>query len=295
MLSGARRLHLRDDAFVERHRDHRIQPAGDRRVSASQDARQSAGVVIGRDVRLAARAGMLTGPTAGLAPGFVQGNLVILPADLAGDFASFCKLNPKPCPVIGVTERGIPGVPDLGADIDLRTDLPRYRLWRDGELAEEITDIFHLWRDDLVAFVLGCSFTFEEALTAAGIPLKHLAGGTNVAMYRTNIACEPAGPFAGPLVVSMRPLNAADVARATEITARFPLAHGAPIHAGTPEEVGISDLSSPDYGDAVDVAPDEVPVFWPCGVTPQAAIVKARIPFAITHAPGCMLVTDLTA
>ena len=251
--------------------------------------------MIGRDVRLAARAGTITGPTAGRASGFVQGNLVILPADVAGDFASFCSRNPKPCPVIGMTERGVPRVPDLGADIDLRTDLPRYRVWRDGELAEEITDISRLWRDDLVGFVLGCSFTFEDALTAAGIPLKHLAAGTNVAMYRTNIACEPTGRFAGPLVVSMRPLGAADLARVTEITARFPLAHGAPIHAGTPEAIGISDLSSPDYGDPVDVAPDEVPVFWACGVTPQAAIVNARIPFAITHAPGCMLVTDRTA
>ena len=171
--------------------------------------------MIGREVRLAARAGTLTGPTAGLAPGFVQGNLVILPGHVAGDFATFCKLNPKPCPLIGVSERGVPRVPDLGADIDLRTDLPRDRVWRDGELAEEITDISHLWHDDLVGFVLGCSFTFEHALTAAGIPLKHLLAGKNVAMYRTNIACQPAGPFAGPLVVSMRPLDAADVARAT--------------------------------------------------------------------------------
>ena len=247
----------------------------------------------GRDVRLSARTGAFTGFTAGLAPGFAQGNLVILPNAYAEDFATFCRLNPKPCPVIGVTERGVPNVPALGSDLDLRTDLPRYRIWRSGALAEESCDVSHLWRDDLVSFVLGCSFSFEEALTAAGIPLKHLAMGTNVAMYRTSIACEPAGPFAGPLVVSMRPLSAADADRAIEITARFPAAHGAPVHVGDPEEIGIRDISSPDYGDPVAITPSEIPVFWACGVTPQAAIANARLPFAITHAPGCMLVTDL--
>lgn len=249
--------------------------------------------MIGREVRLAARAGALSGPTAGLAPGFVQGNVVIVPEEVAGDFAEFCRLNPKPCPVIGVTAPGAFRVPQLGADIDLRTDLPRYRVWRGGELAEELGEISHLWRDDLVGFVLGCSFTFDDALTSAGIRLEHLAARRNVAMYRTNIACEPAGPFAGPLVVSMRPLRRADVARAVEITDRFPLAHGAPVHVGDPAEIGIRDLSSPDYGDAIEVAADARPVFWACGVTPQAAIAAAGIPFAVTHAPGCMLVTDL--
>jgi uncharacterized protein YcsI (UPF0317 family) len=225
----------------------------------------------------------------------VQGNLVVLPADVADDFATFCRLNPKPCPVIGVTEPGAWRVPELGADLDLRTDLPRYCVWRHGELAEEVGDVSHLWRDDLVGFVLGCSFTFEEALTTAGIPLKHLAAGINVAMYRTTIPCEPAGSFAGPLVVSMRPLPAADVPRAIEITARFSSAHGAPVHAGAPEEIGIVDLSSPDYGEPVEVAAGEVPVFWACGVTPQAAIARAKMPFALTHAPGCMLVSDLNS
>jgi uncharacterized protein YcsI (UPF0317 family) len=249
----------------------------------------------GRELRLAARAGLLTGPTAGLAPGFVQGNLVVLPKDVADDFARFCRQNPKPCPVIGVSEPGAASVPALGADIDLRTDLPRYRVWRDGTVVDEITDVAHLWRDDLVGFVLGCSFTFEQALTAAGIPLKHLAAGRNVAMYRTNIACAAAGPFEGPLVVSMRPLTVADASRAIEITARFPDAHGSPVHVGAPEDIGITDLSSPDYGDAVEVAPGEIPVFWACGVTPQAVIANGCIPFAITHAPGCMLVTDVPA
>jgi uncharacterized protein YcsI (UPF0317 family) len=251
--------------------------------------------VTGREARLAARAGALTGPTAGLAPGFAQGNVVILPNAFALDFATFCDRNPKPCPVIGMTEPGIPEVPALGADLDLRTDLPRYRVWRDGALAEEITDISHLWRDDLVGFVLGCSFTFEHALIAAGIPLKHVMLGRNVAMYRTGMPCEPAGPFAGPLVVSMRPLSADDTRRAIEITTHFPSAHGAPVHVGDPGEIGISTLSSPDYGDPIPIAADELPVFWACGVTPQAAIANARIPFAITHAPGCMLVTDLKA
>ena len=246
----------------------------------------------GRDVRLAARAGTLTGPTAGLAPGFAQGNLVVMPNDVAG-FARFCERNPRPCPVIGVTAPGVPNVPALGGDVDLRTDIPRYRVWRDGELAEEVPDITRLWRDDLVGFVLGCSFTFEDALIAAGISLKHLVLHKNVAMYRTNIACEAAGPFAGPLVVSMRPLTASDAERAAEITARFPMAHGAPVQIGAAAQIGITDLSTPDYGDAVEIAANEIPVFWACGVTPQAAIANARIPFAITHAPGCMLVTDV--
>jgi uncharacterized protein YcsI (UPF0317 family) len=248
----------------------------------------------GREVRLAARAGALTGPTAGLAPGFVQGNLVILPDASAADFAAFCERNPKPCPVIGMTQPGVPNVPALGADLDLRTDLPRYRVWRQGTLTDETTDISRLWREDLVGFVLGCSFTFEHALVAAGIPLKHLVARRNVAMYRTNVACEPAGPFAGPLVVSMRPLSAAHAQLAIEITGRFTSAHGAPMHVGDPTAIGISNISSPDYGDAVEIATSELPVFWACGVTPQAAIANARVPFAITHAPGCMLVTDLT-
>lgn len=248
----------------------------------------------GRDVRVAARAGTLTGPTAGLAPGYVQGNLVIVPNDAARDFADFCERNPKPCPVIGRTEIGMSSVPALGADLDLRTDLPRYRVWRDGVLTEEVTEISHLWRDDLVGFVLGCSFTFEDALLGAGIPLKHVAARRNVAMYRTNIACERAGPFAGPLVVSMRPLTASNAERAMEITRHFPSAHGAPVHVGDPNAIGIRDISSPDYGEPVLIASDELPVFWACGVTPQAALANACLPFAITHAPGCMLVTDIT-
>lgn len=244
-------------------------------------------------VRLAARAGRLAGHTSSLAPGFVQGNLAILPAALAGDFLRFCQRNPKPCPVLGISEPGSPHIPELGLDLDLRTDLPRYRIWRQGELVEEPTSIANVWRDDLVAFVLGCSFTFEHALMEDGIRLRHVAQGRNVAMWRTSIACAPAGPFAGPMVVSMRPLAPADAIRAIQITTRFPGVHGAPVHIGHPHLIGIEDLSRPDYGDAVEVADDEIPVFWACGVTPQAVIAAARPDFAITHAPGAMLVTDL--
>ncbi|MBX9595315.1 MAG: putative hydro-lyase [Roseomonas sp.] len=244
-------------------------------------------------VRHAARAGRLAGHTSSLAPGFVQGNLAILPAELAGDFLRFCQRNPKPCPVLGMSEPGSPHIPELGRDLDLRTDLPRYRVWRQGELVEEPTSIDHVWRDDLVAFVLGCSFTFEHALLEDGIRLRHVEQGRNVAMWRTSIACAPAGPFAGPMVVSMRPFAPADAIRAIQITTRFPGVHGAPVQSGHPRLIGIADLSRPDYGDAVEVGDDEIPVFWACGVTPQAVIAAARPDFAITHAPGAMLVTDL--
>lgn len=246
----------------------------------------------GHAVRLACRAGAHGGHTSGLAPGFVQGNLVILPRDDADDFLRFCQRNPKPCPVIGVSEPGDPRVPELGADLDLRTDLPRYRVWRDGELVEEPADVRAHWRPDLVGFVIGCSFTFEEGLVAEGIVPRHMREGRNVAMYRTSLPTAPAGRFHGPLVVSMRPLRPADAIRAVQITSRFPAVHGAPVHIGLPDAIGVADLFRPDYGDAVAIGPDELPVFWACGVTPQAAIQAARAPFAITHAPGCMLVTD---
>ncbi len=247
----------------------------------------------GAALRAAARCGDFSGQTAGQAPGFVQGNVVILPADAAADFLRFCTLNPKPCPVIAVSDPGSPALPALGRDIDIRTDAPRYRVWRDGALADEPTDIRSLWRDDLVAFVLGCSFSFEEALIEDGLDVRHISLGVNVPMFRTSIQCQPAGRFQGPLVVTMRPFRAADAIRAVQITSRYPAVHGAPVHLGRPDLIGIADLGKPDYGDAVPVHADEVPVFWACGVTPQAAIAAARPPFAITHAPGCMLVTDL--
>jgi uncharacterized protein YcsI (UPF0317 family) len=245
----------------------------------------------GLAARLAVRSGAHRGPTAGLAPGYVQGNLAILPKTLAADFMQFCRLNPKPCPLIGTSAPGDPAVPELG-DIDIRTDLPRYRVWKNGELMAEPEDITEFWRDDLVSFVIGCSFSFEEALTAEGIELRHITHGCNVPMYRTSIATHAAGPFHGPMVVSMRPLKPADAIRAVQITTRFPAVHGAPVHLGKPELIGIRDVMKPDYGDAVEVRADELPVFWACGVTPQSVIATVKPDFCITHYPGSMLVTD---
>ena len=243
--------------------------------------------------RAAFRADAWPRHTSGLAPRHVQGNVVILPRAWADDFLRYCQRNPKPCPLLAVGEPGDPFLPALGADIDIRSDLPRFRVWRDGAVATEPADVRALWRDDFVAFVIGCSFSFEQALADEGIRLRHVEQGRNVAMYRTNIATAAAGPFAGPLVVSMRPLKAADAVRAVQITSRFPAVHGAPVHLGDPALIGIGDLSRPDYGDAVALGADELPVFWACGVTPQAALVQARPPIAITHAPGSMLITDL--
>ena len=242
--------------------------------------------------RLACRNGNAE-QTAGVAPGYVQGNLAILPEKDAAAFHRFCQLNPKPCPIIGMSEVGDPRIPSLGLDLDIRTDVPRYRVWRDGEAVEEPLDIKAHWRDDLVAFVIGCSFSFEEALLADDIPIRHIEQNVRVPMYRTNIACKSAGPFAGPMVVSMRPLKPADAIRAVQITSRYPSVHGAPVHLGLPQSIGIADIAKPDYGDAVSIRSDEIPVFWACGVTPQAVIAAAKVPFAITHAPGLMLVTDL--
>jgi uncharacterized protein YcsI (UPF0317 family) len=246
----------------------------------------------GRDARLAIRAGEVEGHTAGLAPGYVQGNLAILPATLAGDFMRFCQLNPKPCPLLAASAPGDFRLPTLGEDLDIRTDLPRYRVFRRGEVIDEPLDIRAHWRDDLVAFVLGCSFSFEEALLEDGIELRHMTCGATVPMYRTSIATAPAGPFHGPMVVSMRPMKPADAIRAIQITTRFPAVHGAPVHIGKPESIGIADLAKPDWGDAVPVKDDELPVFWACGVTPQSVVATAKPDFCITHYPGSMLVTD---
>ncbi|SCZ05731.1 Uncharacterized protein YcsI, UPF0317 family [Microvirga guangxiensis] len=243
--------------------------------------------------RLDARAGILTGPTASLALGHVQANLAILTKDLAHDFLRFCQRNPKSCPLVAVSETGDPSLPELGQDIDIRTDVPRYRVWRNGELVAEPTDIRDLWNDDLVAFLIGCSFSFEEAMLADGLPVRHIEQGSNVPMYRTNIPTVATGPFSGPLVVSMRPLKAADAIRAVQITSRFPSVHGAPVHLGNPSLIGIADINNPDYGDPVEIREGEIPVFWACGVTPQAVIANVRPEFCITHAPGHMLVTDL--
>ncbi len=246
-----------------------------------------------REARLAIRSGAWHGHTSGLAPAHVQGNLMILPQDLAQDFQVFCQQNPKPCPVIGVSQPGARDLPALGTDLDIATDVPGYRVYEHGALVAEVPDLTRHWRDDLVTFVLGCSFSFEAALIEAGIPLRHVAEGRNVAMYRTSIPTVPAGPFHGPLVVSMRPMKAADAIKAVQVTARVPAVHGAPVHLGDPSLIGIRDIGKPDFGDPVAIAPDEIPVFWACGVTPQAVAMAARLPLCITHSPGFMLITDL--
>ena len=259
----------------------------------TQPTLSSANMASAQQARQLIRQGEWSSHTSGLAEGHVQGNVVILPELLANDFLRFCQRNPKPCPLLAVSEPGDALLPSLGLDIDIRCDLPRYRVWRNGAIVDEPTDITSLWRSDLVTFVIGCSFSFEQALIEAGLPIAHINQGVNVPMYRTNIATSPAGAFSGPMVVTMRPLKAADAIRAVQITSRFPNVHGAPVHLGNPELIGIADLAKPNYGDAVKVLPDEIPVFWACGVTPQAAITQARPEFCITHAPGAMLITDL--
>ena len=268
------------DALAEALDDHGLE-AGDP-VAAAQQA------------RLRIRAGEHTGPTAHLAPGCVQANLVVLPRAMASDFVAFATRNPKPCPIVEVIEHGTEAVTSAPGS-DLRTDIPRYRLFVDGAHADSATDATGWWRDDLVSVLLGCSFSFEAALMRAGLPVRHIEQGRNVPMYVTDRACEPAGDFAGPLVVSMRPMPAAAVEQARQITETYPQAHGGPVHAGDPAGLGISDLTAPDFGDAVDIHASEVPVFWACGVTPQLAIENAAPEIAITHEPGRMFITDLPA
>lgn len=243
------------------------------------------------EVRAACRAGHDL-PTSGRAPGYTQANLVVLPRDWAYDMLLFAQRNPQPVPLLDVTDAGSPRTA-LAPDADLRTDLPRYRVWRDGELAGEPTDVRDLWTGDLVAFLVGCSFTFETALLDAGVPVRNLEQGRNVSMYRTNRPCRPAGRLSGPLVVSMRPVPGELVPTAVQVTARMPQVHGAPVHVGALASLGIADLDAPDFGDPVRAADGDVPVFWACGVTPQAALMASRPPFAITHAPGHMFVTDV--
>ncbi|HVK14418.1 MAG TPA: putative hydro-lyase [Gemmataceae bacterium] len=247
----------------------------------------------GAAVRATCRAGSLTGPTPGLARGFVQANLVIVPSDVAFDLLLFCQRNPKPCPLLDVTEPGDFEPKAVAPGADLRTDLPGYRVWRDGQLVDEPTDVRALWRSDLVSFVIGCSFTFEAALLDAGLPVRHIELGVNVPMYVTNLPCRSAGRFAGPLVVSMRPMTPAQAVAATRVCARFSRAHGTPVHFGDPAALGIADPTRPEFGDPVEVRRGEVPVYWACGVTPQAALMQAKLPFAITHKPGHMFLTDL--
>ena len=234
----------------------------------------------------------LVAPTTGWAAGFTQANLVMLPREWAFDMLLFAQRNPKPVPLLDVTEPGATGTA-LAPGADLRTDLPLYRVWRDGELVDEPSDVTSLWREDLVTFLIGCSFSFETALVDAGVPVRNIEQGRNVSMYRTNVDCRPAGRLSGPLVVSMRPIPGTQVVTAVQVTGRMPDVHGAPVHVGAPGALGITDLSAPDFGEQVRMQDGDVPVFWACGVTPQAALTASRPPFAITHAPGHMFITDV--
>ncbi|WP_296428595.1 putative hydro-lyase [Yoonia sp.] len=245
------------------------------------------------DVRAAIRTGAYTGQTSGLAAGKLQCNLAILPERFALDFLRFCQRNAKPCPVVGVGDTGNPYLPTLGHDIDIRRDVPKYRVFRDGVLTDETTDITELWTDDLVTVALGCSFTFENALQRNGIPVRHVEMGRNVPMYRSNLALVPAGPFAGEMVVTMRPIPENKIAAAYAISGKYPQAHGAPIAVGDPGDIGIADLAQPDWGEPVDIRPGEVPVYWACGVTPQNVLLDAKLPLCITHTPGHMLIADV--
>ncbi len=238
------------------------------------------------------RSGEIDTFTPGMAPGHVQANLVILPGDLAFDFLLFCQRNPKPCPLLEVVEAGSAEPKTFAPGADLRYDLPRYRVYRYGELEAEVTDIADYWQDDMVSFLLGCSFTFDNALINAGISLRHVDQGVNVSMFITNVETAGAGAFSGPMVVSMRPIPTEKVVRAVQVTTRFPAVHGSPVHIGDPAAIGIADVNRSDMGDPVEVRDGEVPVFWACGVTPQAVAMSSKPPLMITHAPGHMFITD---
>ncbi|MCX8117853.1 MAG: putative hydro-lyase [Desulfobacterota bacterium] len=246
-----------------------------------------------RETRLLIRQGKWDKPTAGLALGYAQANLVILPERYAFDFLLFCQRNPKPCPLLEVLEPGKFRTEFLSKEADIRTDLPRYNIYRKGRLQGTVKEIRSLWKRDFVSFLLGCSFSFEEAMLRARVPVRHLEEKKNVPMFISNIPCRPAGVFHGPMVVTMRPIPMEMVSRAVQITSRYPSVHGAPVHIGDPLKIGIRDLRRPDFGDPVTIGKDEIPVFWACGVTPQAVVMKAKPDLCITHAPGHMFVSDL--
>ena len=245
------------------------------------------------DVRHLIRAGLITGPTAGMCAGYAQANLVILPREFAYDFLLFTQRNPRSCPLLEVSDTGSRLLHTIASNADIATDFPRYRIYRDGQLKEECTDISPFWQDDFVSFLIGCSVSFEAARQEAGIPVRHIEENCNVPMYKTSIPCAPSGIFHGTMVVSMRPIPAALVPKAVLVTGEMPRVHGAPIHIGDPSAIGIHDLMHPDFGDMVTIREGEVPVFWPCGVTPQNVVMASRPPLAITHAPGHMLITDV--
>lgn len=244
------------------------------------------------EVREKIRAGEYAGPTSGLAPGHVQTNLVILPEEYAFDFLKFCVRNPKPCPVLEVTDAGSPTPAVMAPEADLRTDVPKYRVYERGELVDEPTDLHAYWESDLVSFLIGCSFTFEAALLEAGLSIAHQDQGRNVPMYVTGHECTPSGPFSGPMVVSMRPYRPKEIPKAVSASGRYPTMHGDPVHVGDPDSLGIKDLDAPEFGESISIDADQTPVFWACGVTPQAVAMSARPPLMITHSPGHMFVTD---
>ncbi|OMI04962.1 DUF1445 domain-containing protein [Bacillus swezeyi] len=254
---------------------------------------QNLNVMRPEEVRGLIRQGRLSEPTAGMAAGYTQANLVILKKELAFEFLLFCQRNQKPCPILDVTDPGSPVPSIVAPGADIRTDFPKYRVYNSGKLTEEVTDISPLWEDDMVGFLIGCSFTFEQALLNNGIPVRHIEEKRNVPMYQTNIPCVQAGRFQGPMVVSMRPIPEEQVVRAVQVTSRFPAVHGGPVHIGRPEAIGIQDIANPDFGDAVTIKEGEVPVFWACGVTPQAVAMHVKPELMITHSPGHMLITDV--
>jgi len=247
------------------------------------------------EVRQAIRAERFLENTSGYAPNFLQGNLAIVPRAMAADFLLFCQRNPKPCPVLAVSDPGVPQIPQLGKDLDIRTDIPGYRIFRNGICKGSVPNLKSVWRDDLVTFVLGCSFSFEEALQRTGVPVRHTNARRNVPMYITNLQTNAAGPFSGPIVVSMRAFSPSDAIKAIVLSERYPEAHGAPLHIGDPATIGIADINKPEFGDAPIIEPGDITVFWACGVTPQMAIQQAAPDLAVTHEPGFMLVTDLVA
>lgn len=245
-----------------------------------------------QQVRELIRRQEITIPTAGMCAGYAQANLVILPGQWAADFEEFCKRNPFPCPVLEII-KGSPLTHAMGEGGNIVTDIPEYFIYRDGVLCERVNDASAYWQDDFVGFLIGCSFSFEEALMRNGIEIRHIATGRNVPMYKTSIQTKQAGPFFGPTVCSMRPMTPENAKLAYEITVKMPNVHGAPVHMGDPAEIGIKDVMKPDYGEAVDIYEGEIPVFWPCGVTPQAAVENAKPPIVITHSPGYMFITDI--
>ena len=244
------------------------------------------------EVRRIIRTGEFEAPTSGLCPGYAQANLIILPKEQAYDFLLFAQRNPKPCPLLEVTEVGARETAICATDCDIATDFPKYRIYRHGELVEEVTDVADYWRDDLVSFVIGCSFSFESELIEAGIEMRHNTMGRNVSMYLTGVDCTPAGSMSGKMVMSMRPIPYDQIVKAVQLSGAIPKVHGAPMHIGDPAAIGVRDLAHPEFGDPVDIREGEVPVFWACGVTPQSIVMNSKPEFAITHAPGCMLITD---